>query len=88
MEDLDFVQTKLANRDDDLYEQEKDVYYIACKEALAIYIIERSGVDSLQEALAKEQVAEERQMFWSAKELRTALRKKIVLGKLLASTNQ
>jgi hypothetical protein len=36
VEDLDFVQTKLANRDDDLYEQEKDVYCIACKEALAI----------------------------------------------------
>lgn len=42
VEDLDFVQTKLANRDD-LYEQEKDVYYIACKEALAIYNREKWG---------------------------------------------
>lgn len=51
MEDLESVQAELATRDDDLYEQEK--MYIACKEAL---VIERSEVDSLRKALAKEQV--------------------------------
>lgn len=41
----------------------KRMYIILLARKLLQYIIERSGVDSLQEALAKEQVAEERQMF-------------------------
>jgi hypothetical protein len=50
MEDLESVQAELATGDDDLFEQEK--MYIACKEAL---VSERSEVDSLNKALAKDQ---------------------------------
>jgi hypothetical protein len=50
MEELESVKVELADRDDYLEETEK--MYIGCKEALEL---ERSEVDSLNKALAKEQ---------------------------------
>jgi hypothetical protein len=50
IEDLESVQAKLASREDVLIKQED--LYIASKEALAL---ERSEVESLRKALAKEQ---------------------------------
>jgi len=50
MEDLEGIQAELATRDNGLIAQEN--IYIASKEALAL---ERSEVDSLHKALAKEQ---------------------------------
>jgi hypothetical protein len=52
MEELESIQAELASREDTLIKQED--LYIASKEALAL---ERSEVDSLHKALAKEQEA-------------------------------
>ena len=49
MEELNSTQAKLASREDTLIKQED--LYIASKEALAL---ERSEVDTLRKALAKE----------------------------------
>ena len=50
MEDLESVQVKLESREETLIQQ--DDLYIASKEGLAL---ERSEVESLRKALAKEQ---------------------------------
>ena len=50
MEDLESVQAKLESREETLIQQED--LYIASKEALAL---EKSEVESLRKALAKEQ---------------------------------
>ena len=50
MEDLESVQAELESREETLIQQE--ILYIASKEALAL---ERSEVESLRKALAKEQ---------------------------------
>ena len=50
MENLESVQAELESREETLFQQED--LYIASKEALAL---ERSEVESLRKALAKEQ---------------------------------